>query len=94
MSSLTKTNNRPDSSKGYTKHKHKNICDLEIIKIRHTAIEMQIEDTNNSCPSAIPKTQNTEWSRGKSYLDNELTTYITSCPETISEEVIDVYTSK
>ena len=55
---------------------------------------MQIEDTNNSCPSAIPKTQNAEWSRWKSYLDNELSTYITSFPETISEEVIDIQVNK
>ena len=36
--------------------------DLKTIKTRHTAIEIQIEDTNNLCPSTIPhfKTKNVE----------------------------------
>ena len=66
--------------------------DLKTIKTRHTAIEIQVEDTNNSCCFTIPhfKTKNSEWSRWKSYWDNELSTYITSFPETISEELIDM----
>ena len=54
--------------------------DLKTIKARHATIEIQIEDTNNLCCSTIThfKTKNTEWTRWKSYLDNELSTYITS----------------
>ena len=40
------------------------------------------------------KTKNAEWSRWKSYLDNEQSAYITSFPETISEEVIDIQPNK
>ena len=39
------------------------------------------------------KTKNAERSRWKSYLDNELSTYITVFPETISQGVIDIQVS-
>ena len=66
------------------------------LKIIEAAIEIQIEDTKNSHPSAIPpfKTKYAEWSWWTSYLDNELSTYITSFPETISEKVINIQVSK
>ena len=40
------------------------------------------------------KTKNAEWSRRKSYLENELSTYINSFPECVSEEVIDIQVNK
>ena len=70
--------------------------DLKTIKARHAAIEIQLEDTNNLCPSNIPhfKTKNAEWSWWKSYLDNELSTSITYFPENVSEEVTDTQVNK
>ena len=69
--------------------------DLEIIW-RHTAIEIQIGDTNKSCPSTIPyfKTKNAKWSWRKSYRDNQLSNYTNSFPETVSEEVKDIQVNK
>ena len=65
------------------------VFDLKTIKTRHTATEIQIEDTNNLCPSTILhfKIKYTEQSRWKSYLDNELSSCITSFPEAIFIDV-------
>ena len=73
-----------------------NAFDPNTIKTRYTAIEIQIEDTNNLCPSTIPllKNKNAERSRWKSYLDNVLSTYKIFFPETISQEVIDMQVNK
>ena len=68
--------------------------DFTLIKTRHKAIEILIEQEPSFKPNPKFKTKNADWEKWKQFLQAPLEDYSTNFPLEISEKVIDQQANK
>ena len=68
--------------------------DFTLIKTRHKAIEILIEQEPSFKPNPKSKTKNADWEKWKQFLQAPLEDYSTNFPLEISEKVIDQQANK